>query len=108
MVIMTALTTIRAGKETEFFQTIFSLRSVNRMTKGFRKLTLYQDIDDPSRFRLIQEWETQADLESYIDGDQFKVLLGALKVLCEDWKIQNSREIKKSTLFYPGEGVDRL
>lgn len=53
--------------------------------KGLMKVILFQDVDNSSRFNLIEEWEIQNDLDDYTRSDNFRVLIGALKVLSEHW-----------------------
>lgn len=70
-------------KNAEFLQAIRSLHDALKGRRGFRKSTLYQEVDDPSNFSLVQEWESTEEMEAYLDTEEFRVLLGALKVLSE-------------------------
>ena len=63
--------------------------------RGLKKSTLYQEVDDPRGFRLITEWETQKDLEGYLRAEKFRVLLGALQVLCAKSEIRYSHLAEK-------------
>ena len=65
----------------EFVQTVRSVGENLKKEKGFRRSGLFQDVDNPNRFNLTEEWETQDDLDSHVRSDIFRVLMGALKVL---------------------------
>ena len=98
MIIMTVLVKVKPDKREEFLQAIRSLHGEKDNNKGFNKSTLYQEMDDPTGFRLIQEWEIQVDLEAYLTKEKFRVLLGALKILCDKSEIRYSRKAESSEL----------
>jgi hypothetical protein len=52
--------------------------------------TLYQEVDDQTVFNLICELGTREDLKKFLSTEEFKVLLGAFRVLCEESKIRCS------------------
>jgi quinol monooxygenase YgiN len=56
--------------------------------KGFTKSTLFQEVNDPDVFHLTEEWATQDDLEMFTKSEAFRVLMGALKVLCKKTEIR--------------------
>ena len=72
----------------EFLQTVHALQSELRQDQGLIRSTLYQDVDDPEQFHLINEWETDLDYDSYLRSEQFRVLIGALKVLSEETEVR--------------------
>ena len=98
MIIMTVLVRVKPDKRGEFLQAIRSLHGKKDDEKGFNKSTLYQEMDDPAGFRLIQEWKIQSDLEAYLSEEKFRVLLGALKILCEKSDIRYSRKAESPAL----------
>ena len=79
---------VKPEKQEEFLQVLLSLANDQEKHEGLRKSTLYQETDDRTRFSLIYEWETQRDLEKYTRAEKFMVLLGALKVLCQESVIE--------------------
>jgi quinol monooxygenase YgiN len=87
MIKMTVVVKVRPEKQEEFLQAMGSLNSGREIQKGLRKSTLYQQTDDQTSFSLIYEWESQENLDRYLGGEKFKVLLGALKVLGEKSEI---------------------
>jgi quinol monooxygenase YgiN len=98
MIIMTVLVKVKPDKREEFLQAIRSLHGEEDDEKGFNKSTLFQEMDDPAGFRLIQEWEIQSELETYLSEEKFRVLLGALKILCEKSEIRYSRKAESPAL----------
>ncbi len=69
-------------KRTEFLQTLRGLIAILEKERGFKKATLYQDLGNVNNFNFIEEWKTGEDLERHLNSEEFKVLFGALKVLC--------------------------
>ncbi len=92
MITMTIIAQVKPEKQEEFLQTIRSLNSKREEEKGLKKTTLYQEMSDPNAFRLIAEWETQKDLERYLGAEKFRVLLGALEILCKESEIRYSQK----------------
>lgn len=78
---------VKPGKKEEFLQAMRSLTDAREKHEGLKKSALYRETDDRTGFSLIYEWETKQDLEKYTGAEKFKVLLGALKVLCEKSEI---------------------
>ena len=91
MIAMTVVVKVKPEKHEEFLQVMRSLNADQEIQEGLRKSTLYQEIDDQTGFSLIYEWETQEDLDRYLDAEKFRVLLGALKVLGEKSEIRYRR-----------------
>ena len=91
MLTMTVIAQVKPAKQQEFRHAISSLYSTREEEEeGLKKSTLYQEVDDPHGFRLITEWKTQKDLEGYLRAEKFRVLLGALEVLCAKSEIRYS------------------
>jgi quinol monooxygenase YgiN len=91
MIMMTVVVKVKPQKREEFLQAIRSLNDGGEKQEGLRKSTLYQEFDDQTCFGLIYEWETQKDCERYLATERFRVLLGALKVLCEKSEIRRKQ-----------------
>jgi quinol monooxygenase YgiN len=88
-------------KREEFIQTVRSLQSDLKKDQGLARSILYQDVDDPEHFHLVNEWETDQDYDAYLRSEQFRVLIGALKVLSEETEVRyhmGSRKMGKKVL----------
>ncbi len=93
MITMTVIAQVKPEKQQEFLQALGSLYgNQEEKEKGLKKTTLYQEINVPTGFRLIAEWETQKDLERYLRAEPFRVLLGTLEVLCKESEIRYSQK----------------
>jgi quinol monooxygenase YgiN len=75
-------------KQQEFMQTIRLVKEKIKQEKGLVKISLFQEIDNSSRFNMIEEWETQDDLDNHTRSENFRVLVGALKVLSRHSEIR--------------------
>ncbi len=101
MMTMTIIAQVKAGKQQEFLQAISSLYSNNEeREEGLKRRTLYREMVNANSFRLVVEWETQKDLERYLQAEKFRVLLGALGILCRESEIRYS-EKKENALSLP-------
>lgn len=77
-------------------QTIRLINEKIKQEKGLVKVTLFQDVENPSRFNLLEEWETQDDLDGHTRSENFRVLVGALKVLSEHSEIRYNLKSDRS------------
>lgn len=84
---MTVIVKVRPEKREEFLQAVRSLNGDGGQHEGLRKFKLNQENENPTGFSLIYEWETKEDLDRYLGTEEFRVLLGALKVLGEKSEI---------------------
>ena len=76
-------------KQQEFLQV---LRSMQRGRKGEQKgtsLRLHEYEEDRTLYDLIARWESEEDAAEYLKGEDFRVLLGAIQVLCEESVIKH-------------------
>ena len=84
---VTILLKVSDSKREEFLQTIESLVSDLKQEKGFKKASTYQEVNNPNVFHLVEEWQSNDDLEGYLKSEHFRILIGILKVLCEESEI---------------------
>ena len=68
-------------KRTEFLQTVGRLLDPIKSAKGCRTFGFYLDASDENSTLLVSEWDTETDLNNYIESDDFAVLRGAITVL---------------------------
>ncbi len=96
MINMTFMVKVRPEKRAEFLQVMRSLRSdgeAHGVLSGVRS-ALYRDVDDEDCFSLTSEWQTAERLEAYLRAEEFRVLFGAVKVLCDTSEIRYSRALE--------------
>ncbi len=78
---------VLSEKRTELSQTIASLISSIRAEKGCRRCDFYQSMENENELCLLEEWETQKNLKSYLKSGRFKVLRGAMNLLQEPYEM---------------------
>ena len=79
---------VRLEKLEEFQQTVFALQSKRKEVKGKKFFRIDEDPENQNVFHLTYEFNSHHESESYFKSDEHRVLVGALKTLCEqaDWK----------------------
>ncbi len=88
MILVIMKMTVLPVKRKEFLQTLHALIQSIRKEKGCIKCSACLDIKDENTFYMIQGWETQKELDSYLQSDLFEVLLGTKKFLSEPCEIK--------------------
>ena len=88
MIVTSMKIRVKPDNRKEFLQTLNSLMERIRGGKGCIGYNLYQDSDSENDFIIVQEWETQADLNEHLLSDRFGVLLGALDILSDTPEIR--------------------
>lgn len=81
MIVNTTRIIVQPDKRIEFFQTIGRLLDPIKSFEGCTNLDFYLDATDENSALLISEWETEKDLNNYLDSHDFAVLRGAITVL---------------------------
>lgn len=79
---------VKAHKRDEFLQTIRSLQFNQDDEEEVMNLRLFEREDDQTAFSLTDLWETEEDFVKCVAGEKFRVLLGALQILCEESEIR--------------------
>ena len=104
MIEMTVLVKLRPGKEAEFLQAIRSLKRDGEIRGSARNPSMYRAVDDACGFRLCWEWQTREQMELYRSSDDFKVILGAVRVLGERSEIWFSHVLEKAVVLLRAQG----
>jgi len=81
----------------ELSQTIASLIGYIRTEKGCKRCDFYQSIKDENKLCLLEEWDSQENLKSYLKSWCFRILRGAMNLLKEPY------EMMFHPAFYPAE-----
>ena len=74
-------------KREELIQTLRGMNEEIRREKGCMSCFFYQDVTDENIFSLIEEWETQEELDNYMKSDMFSALIGTENLLAESPEI---------------------
>ena len=81
MVFNTIRMNVFPEKRREVSQAITSLVSVIKTEKGCRRCDFFYSVEDENELCLFGEWESREDLDSHLQSEVFKVLLGAMSLL---------------------------
>jgi quinol monooxygenase YgiN len=92
---------VPSEKRMELSQTIASLIGSIRTEKGCKRCDFCQSVEDENKLWLLEEWDTQENLKSYLKSGRFRVLRGAMNLLKEPY------EMMFHTVFHP-EGMEEI
>ena len=98
----------RSDKRKEIVQTLNGISDQIRLKKGCLNAKNYQDIDNEDIFYLVEEWETQQDMDDFMKSQLFAALLGIQTILVEKPEINilvednfhNNDEIENVRVFF--------
>ena len=101
---------IEEKKLDEFINALRSLSSGIREEEGCLNFCFYRDIEKKDAYRVSGEWETRQAMEAHFKREKFSVMLGAAKVLGEDFEMSiretlekgNYQFAKEKTSLHPG------
>ena len=74
-------------KRMELSQTIASLTGSIRKEEGCKCCDFCQSMEDESRLFLLEEWDTEENLVSYLKSARFRVVRGAMSLLKEPYEM---------------------
>ncbi len=75
---------VKQEKRLEFLQTMHSLLEADARRVCCSTCLIVPDPHDPNLFNVTFEWKNDPDFEHCLDSEQFRVFLGAVRVLCEE------------------------
>lgn len=75
-------------KRMELLQTVESMIECTRLEKGCLSHHLYRSVEDDNTFEIVEEWESQTDLDNRLRSDRFRALLGAIHLFCDQPEIK--------------------
>ena len=88
-------------KRKELSQTIASLIGSIRTEKGCQRCDFCQSMENENELSLLEEWDTQENLNSHLKSERFRVLRGAMNLLKEPY------EMMFHTVFHPA-GMEEI
>jgi len=87
MILVIVRMEVLSEKRIELSQAIGSLIGSVRTEKGCRRCDFCQSIEDENKLWLLEEWDTQENLKSYLKSGRFRVLRGAMNLLKEPYEM---------------------
>jgi len=88
VILATLRMTVRPEKRSDLVATMRGMLEPIRVERGCRSYRLYEDVEDMNSFVLVEEWETQKDLENHIRADSQRRLLALIDILSEQPELQ--------------------
>ena len=88
MIVATLRMIVRAERRRDLLETMRGALEPARVERGCLNYRLYEDVEDRNAFVLLEEWETQQDLERHIRTDNQRRLLALMDLLSEqpEWQ----------------------
>jgi quinol monooxygenase YgiN len=80
MVISTLRILTAPRSRAEVVRTLAAQLGPTRVQPGCRKCDLYQDVDHPEAITLVEEWESQADLDPRLRSEDYRAVLAAIEL----------------------------
>ena len=87
MILVTLRMKVLSEKRLELSQTIALLIVSIRTEKGCQRCNFCQSTEDENEFWLLEEWDTQENLNSHLKSEHFRVLRGAMNLLKEPYEM---------------------
>ena len=73
----------RPEKRKELMQTLLAWMGPIRKTRGCLACRFYQTLESEDGFILTEDWRRPSDFEQHLQSENFHVLRGAMRLLCE-------------------------
>ena len=83
MILATLKMIVQPERRSDLLETMRGMLEPARVERGCLSYRLYEDVEDRNAFVLVEEWETQQDLESHIRTDNQRRLLALMDLLSE-------------------------
>ena len=76
-------------------RTLTALLGPTRVQPGCRRCDLYRDVEDQGALTLVEEWESQADLDLRLRSEDYRSVLAAIDLAHEPPMIQFDTVIRR-------------
>jgi len=80
MVISTLKILTAPRSRAEVVRTLAAQLGPTRVQPGCRQCNLYQDIENPEAVTLVEEWESQTDMDPRLRSEDYRAVLGAIEL----------------------------
>ena len=82
-ILVTLRMIVRPERRSDLLETMRGMLEPARVERGCLSYRFYEDVEDRNTFVLVEEWNTQKDLESHIRTDNQRRLLALMDLLSE-------------------------
>jgi quinol monooxygenase YgiN len=94
MIIVTLSMVVKPEERENLLEIVRMIVEPTRVEKGCLSYHCYQDVEDENAFVILEHWQTQQDLERFIQSRNYQQLLTAMELLAE------APEIKINAISY--------
>ena len=94
MIIVTLSMVVKPEEKENLLEIVRMILEPTRVEKGCLNYHCYQDVEDENAFVILEQWQTQQDLERFIQSRNYQQLLTAMELLTE------APEIKINAISY--------
>ncbi len=83
MILATLKMIVQPERRNDLLETMMGMLEPARVERGCLSYRLYEDVENRNTFVLLEEWETQEDLERHISKSSQRRLLALMDLLSE-------------------------
>ncbi|MBF0169570.1 MAG: antibiotic biosynthesis monooxygenase [Nitrospinae bacterium] len=84
MILATSKMIVKAERRSELLEAMMGMLEPVRVEKGCLGYSLCEDVENKNGFLLLEEWETQVDIERHIARENQRRLLSLMDLLSEE------------------------
>jgi quinol monooxygenase YgiN len=98
MVISTLRIVTALKSRAEVIRTLVAQLGPIRVQPGCLRCDLYRDVEDPGTITLVEEWESQAELDLRVRSEEYRAVLAAIELAQEQPVIHFDTVIRRGGL----------
>jgi quinol monooxygenase YgiN len=87
-ILVTLRMIVQPERRSDLLETMRGMLEPTRVERGCLTYRLYEDVENRNTFFLVEEWDTQKDLESHIRTDNQRRLVALMDLLSEPPELQ--------------------
>ena len=96
---------VAENKFDEFVHSLHFLSRGIREEQGCLDFRLYRDLEKKDAYRILGEWKTRQAMDAHFKRKKFSVLIGAAKVLGEDFEMSIGETLEKGSYQFAQEKI---
>jgi quinol monooxygenase YgiN len=89
----------------EFIDSLRFLSSAIRKEQGCLDFSLHSDLEKQNTYYVLGKWKTRQAMEGHFKREKFSVLMGAAKVLGEDFEMSIGETLEKGSYPFAQEKI---
>jgi quinol monooxygenase YgiN len=87
----------------EFIDSLRFLSNAIRKEQGCLDFSLYSDLEKQNTYSVFGKWQTRQAMEGHFKREKFPVLMGAARVLGEDFEMSIGETLEKGSYQFAQE-----